>query len=202
MPPLHGMTQLQQLDKINLLLIFQPTPDRGIRVRSNFADGVPQSSRYQTSTGNTSITIEPGFAQSQIHQTDPIPPHPEQHSASWNRIKKRPASEKVQGIHQIQEAGKRAIAAHNFEQDFMHLLDPRYEAPPKRTTEAITGAIASIPISESQLAMEQAQRVKKMTFLAYFFVPLSFTTSFFGMNVEELQGDVGLKWWDALTLLS
>ena len=92
------------------------------------------------------------------------------------------------------ESGSRkaAIAANNLEQDFMHLLD-RATTLHQRTTEAITVLMSSISISESQRAMEQAQRVGKLTFLAFFFVPLSFTTSFFGMNVEELEGNVGLK---------
>ena len=54
-------------------------------------------------------------AQSQIHQSNPIPPHPEKHSASWNSIKKRPASQNgpIHEIHHFQEGRKVAIAAHN-----------------------------------------------------------------------------------------
>ena len=99
------------------------------------------------------------------------------------------------------ESGSRkaAIAAQSLEQDFMHLLD-RANTLHQRTAEAITVLMSSISISESQKAMEQAQRVGKLTFLAFLFVPLSFTTSFFGMNVTELQGNVGLKWWVALSV--
>lgn len=60
--------------------------------------------------------------------------------------------------------------------------------------------MSSISISESQKAIDQAQRVGKLTFLVFIFVPLGFTTSFFGTNVKELQSDVGLKWWAALSL--
>jgi hypothetical protein len=96
---------------------------------------------------------------------------------------------------------KAAIAAQSLEQDFSHLLD-RATRLHRRTTEAITVLMSSISISESKRAIAQAQRVGKLTFLAFFFIPLSFTTSFFGMNVKELEGgSLGLKWWVALSLL-
>jgi len=42
----------------------------------------------------------------------------------------------------------------------------------------------------------------KLTFLAFMFVALSFTTSFFGMNVNELKGGtLGIKYWGALSIL-
>jgi Mg2+ and Co2+ transporter CorA len=97
---------------------------------------------------------------------------------------------------------RRAVsAAQNLEQDFQHLLD-RAEMLHRLTTEAITVLFSSISISESQKAMEQAQRVGKLTFLAFVFVPLSFTTGFFGMNVAELAGNkIGLRWWVCLSVL-
>ena len=78
------------------------------------------------------------------------------------------------------ESGNRtaAIAAKNLEQDYTHLLD-RAETLHMRAGEAISVLMSSISISESQKAMEQAQRVERLTFLAFIFVPLSFTTSFF-----------------------
>lgn len=42
-------------------------------------------------------------------------------------------------------------------------------------------------VAESREAIDQAKRMGKLTFLAFIFVPLSFTTSFFGMNVKELD---------------
>ncbi|KAK3328637.1 hypothetical protein B0T19DRAFT_196272 [Cercophora scortea] len=94
------------------------------------------------------------------------------------------------------------IAAQSVQQDFKHLLG-RAEALHSRSTEAITVLMSSISISESQKAMEQAARVGRLTFLAFVFVPLSFTTSFFGMNVAEWQdgGLLGLKWWGVLSVV-
>jgi len=92
-----------------------------------------------------------------------------------------------------------AVAAQGLEQDFGHLLE-RAEALHRRTTEAIGVLMSSISISESQKAIEQAQRVGKLTFLAFVFVPLSFTTSAFGMSVTELKDGVDLKWWVTLSV--
>ena len=41
-------------------------------------------------------------------------------------------------------------------------------------------------VAESRKAIDQAERLKRLTLLATFFIPLSFTTSLFGMNFEEL----------------
>ncbi|KAK6855170.1 hypothetical protein PG995_008702 [Apiospora arundinis] len=57
-------------------------------------------------------------------------------------------------------------------------------------------------IQESQKAFAEAKSVTKLTKLALVFVPLSFTTSAFGMNVKELgNGDAPSLWtWSILTV--
>lgn len=40
---------------------------------------------------------------------------------------------------------------------------------------------------ESQRAVAQAERTAQLTALAFFFIPLSFTSSFFGMNFKEFE---------------
>ena len=94
---------------------------------------------------------------------------------------------------------KAGIAAKNLEQDFLHLLS-RAKTLHQRTTDAIAVLMSSISISESQKAIEQAERVGRLTFLAFVFVPLSFTTSIFGMNIIEWKEGVALKWWFALMI--
>lgn len=48
-------------------------------------------------------------------------------------------------------------------------------------------------VLESRKAIEQTDRVKKLTLLATFFIPLSFTASLFGMNFQVFgQGHLGL----------
>lgn len=89
---------------------------------------------------------------------------------------------------------KAKVAADGLEQDFEHLLD-QAELLHKRCNDAITVLLSSVSISESKKAIEQAKRVGKLTFLAFIFVPLSFTTSFFGMNVKEFGKATSVWWW-------
>lgn len=86
------------------------------------------------------------------------------------------------------------VAADGLEQDFKHLLN-RAEMLHRRCNEEITVLLSSVSISESKKGIEQAKRVSKLTFLAFIFVPLSFTTSFFGMNVKELGASSASIWW-------
>jgi Mg2+ and Co2+ transporter CorA len=98
---------------------------------------------------------------------------------------------------------QRAIfAADSLEQDFTHLCD-RAITLHSRTTEAITVLMTSISISENQKAISQAQRVGRLTFLGFIFIPCSITTSFFGMNIKELNGSsLGIQWWVLTTLIA
>jgi hypothetical protein len=43
--------------------------------------------------------------------------------------------------------------------------------------------------AESRRALQQANSVGRVTFLAFIFVPLSFVVSLFGMNIRELDGN-------------
>ena len=52
-------------------------------------------------------------------------------------------------------------------------------------------------IKESQRSIEEAVAVKKLTQLAFIFIPLSFVTSIFGMNIDEITG-TGAKLWTFL----
>lgn len=95
---------------------------------------------------------------------------------------------------------KARIKLESIERDFKHLLD-RSEALHNRATEAITVLMSTMSISESRKAIQQTERVSKLTFLAFVFVPLSFTTSFFGMNVKQLgESDLGIHWWFVLSV--
>ncbi|KAL4939102.1 hypothetical protein BDV06DRAFT_199476 [Aspergillus oleicola] len=92
-------------------------------------------------------------------------------------------------------------SADAIESDFKHLLS-RAEKLHKRCNEAITVLMSGISISESKRAIEQTERVAKLTFLAFIFVPLSFTTSFFGMNVSELKDNrASIYWWASLSIV-
>ncbi|OIW35544.1 hypothetical protein CONLIGDRAFT_710715 [Coniochaeta ligniaria NRRL 30616] len=58
----------------------------------------------------------------------------------------------------------------------------------------ITLAMGKASIEESSKAIEQSQRLKKLTLLATLFIPLSFSSSLFGMNLD-LLGQSKVKFW-------
>ncbi|CCF33242.1 hypothetical protein CH063_05468 [Colletotrichum higginsianum] len=59
----------------------------------------------------------------------------------------------------------------------------------------ITLAMGKASVEESSKAIEQSQRLKKLTLLATLFIPLSFSTSVFGMNIDLLQQSTVRFWW-------
>jgi len=83
-------------------------------------------------------------------------------------------------------------AAHDLLLDVKE-LQARTRALLKRCERGVTHATSRISIHESQRAIKQAERVESLTRLAFIFIPLSFTASFFGMNFEQLgQGTLPL----------
>jgi Mg2+ and Co2+ transporter CorA len=50
---------------------------------------------------------------------------------------------------------------------------------------------------ESKLGIKQNRGLKRLTQLAFIFVPFSFVISVFGMNIEKLTSD-GARWWTAI----
>jgi hypothetical protein len=69
----------------------------------------------------------------------------------------------------------------------------------KMCSRGMTLAMNKATIEESRRAIEQSERVKRLTLLATFFIPLGFTTSLFGMNLSVLgQGSVEFWWFFVL----
>lgn len=59
----------------------------------------------------------------------------------------------------------------------------------------MTLAMNKATIDESRKAIEQSERLKRLTLLATLFIPLNFSSSLFGMNIDLLgQGKVKF-WW-------
>ena len=56
----------------------------------------------------------------------------------------------------------------------------------KMCTPGINLAMNKAAIEESRKAIEQSARLKKLTLLATLFVPLTFSTSLFGVNIDIL----------------
>ncbi|KAK7413113.1 hypothetical protein QQX98_007999 [Neonectria punicea] len=92
-------------------------------------------------------------------------------------------------------SGKRqqAIANATMEKlkgDYAELIH-RADAQSKRCVDASYLLMNKIMIEDTQRGLLQAEAMARLTLLAYFFVPLSFTSSFFGMNFREMQDSEG-----------
>jgi Mg2+ and Co2+ transporter CorA len=54
---------------------------------------------------------------------------------------------------------------------------------------------------DSQIMKQQAARTTLLTTLAVIYLPLQLITGIFGMNVREITGDGGPRWWACLIAL-
>jgi len=63
-----------------------------------------------------------------------------------------------------------------------------------RGQDKINNIRSTVVIEESRRAFDQQQSVAKLTRLAFFFIPASFVTSFFGMNFQQLGGGTLPLW--------
>lgn len=61
--------------------------------------------------------------------------------------------------------------------------------------------MSSISVRDSQLSIEQSQRATRLTQLAFIYVPLSFVTGIFGMNVQQINA-TGLSIWVCFVTLA
>ncbi|RSL41210.1 hypothetical protein CEP54_015893 [Fusarium duplospermum] len=55
--------------------------------------------------------------------------------------------------------------------------------------------MSTLSILESQRAITQAETISKLTHLAFFFIPLSFVATVFGMEVVEFQDELTWRLW-------
>jgi hypothetical protein len=87
-------------------------------------------------------------------------------------------------------------------------LEEKLEVMTKTVNEEIQLFIASISIRDSEVMMadsrimkQQAARTTLLTTLAIIYLPLQLITGIFGMNIKEITGDGGPRWWDCLIAL-
>lgn len=84
--------------------------------------------------------------------------------------------------------------------DYEHLLS-RCHFLSQKCQKGMQVVMNNTMIMESEKAIAQAERVQKLTRLAFVFTPLSFTASFFGMNFVELgQGTLNIWVWLAVSI--
>lgn len=90
-------------------------------------------------------------------------------------------------------------AVQNVLEDFTHLLEQAQTLAAK-CIEGINTIVSTTQLKESREGIKQAEGLRRLTLLAFFFLPLSFTTSFFGMNFREL-GTGTLSLWVVFVVL-
>ncbi|KAH7304524.1 hypothetical protein B0I35DRAFT_444968 [Stachybotrys elegans] len=66
--------------------------------------------------------------------------------------------------------------------------------------ETFTLFMSSISVQDTHRSMDQAQRGSRLTILAFIYVPLSFVTGVFGMNIQQINGS-GLDIWVCFVVL-
>lgn len=89
---------------------------------------------------------------------------------------------------------KVAQAADAVQKDFEDLAE-RAETKLERCTRGMGVMMNNALLAESKQSIAQAQRTARLTFVAFFKIPLSFTTSFFGMHFSQLTRTHGLSIW-------
>ncbi|OAA67407.1 hypothetical protein ISF_03583 [Cordyceps fumosorosea ARSEF 2679] len=82
-----------------------------------------------------------------------------------------------------------AVAAEEEEDVEPALLVANVQALQARAESTLTMLAASMGLSQSALVINQTSGINKLTELAFFFVPLSFVTAVFSMQVRELTPD-------------
>ncbi|KAI6781120.1 uncharacterized protein J7T54_003288 [Emericellopsis cladophorae] len=81
------------------------------------------------------------------------------------------------------------------EQDYLNLHEYA-DALYRRCREEIVVLINSIAIAESVNGITQAEQIEKLTFMAFIFALISFTSAVFSMNAPELQRVTSWPWFD------
>ncbi|KAL6714328.1 hypothetical protein ACLMJK_007751 [Lecanora helva] len=92
-----------------------------------------------------------------------------------------------------QSKAKASATAELLIADFKNLL-ARTEHLLAQCQSGISVCMSTAAIAESQQAILQAKQVRRLTALAFLYIPLSFTTSFFGMNLK-IFGSGSLRMW-------
>jgi hypothetical protein len=85
-------------------------------------------------------------------------------------------------------------ACHTLLANFRELL-ARNERLISRCARGMDVLMNRAMIEESKRAISQAKKIEQLTWLASFYIPLSFMTSFFGMNLGNLGSEGHLPLW-------
>lgn len=93
-----------------------------------------------------------------------------------------------------------SVARESLVKDHEHLLS-RCLSLSEKCHRGMQVVMNNTMILESEKAIAQTERAHKLTLLAFIFIPLSFTSSFFGMNFSQFgQGTLSIWLWFATSL--
>ena len=111
-----------------------------------------------------------------------------------------PRSYGSRGENARQSKAKAEATAELLLTDFRNLLS-RIERLAVQCQDGMSACMNSAAIEESQCAIGQAGKMKLLTWLAFIYIPLSFTNSFFGMNLGLFgSGTMHLWVWFAVSI--
>ncbi|KAF2170767.1 hypothetical protein M409DRAFT_63836 [Zasmidium cellare ATCC 36951] len=133
---------------------------------------------------------------------DVLEAHIEKQKALVTLIESRARLKWPQATDPTQSATVDAVADDLLE-NFKH-LKTRAENLRAQCVDMSNLTINQAMLEEAQRGLRQGAALSRLTLLAFFFVPLSFTTSFFGMNFMELVSDngprLGIYVWFAVSV--
>lgn len=93
------------------------------------------------------------------------------------------------------------------ERGFVHFPDKSFdetlaqsETLEKLLMDTFQLLMSSITVLDSETSIQQARSGQKLALLATVYVPLSFVTGIFGMNIKEINGSV-VPWWACVVTL-
>ena len=92
-----------------------------------------------------------------------------------------------ENLQQMDKVANRILKDFNF-------LQREAEDLSRESREAINILMSSISVRESQKGLADARRIQVVTYLAFIFIPLSFVSSLFGMNVQEFSEPAPGTW--------
>jgi len=100
------------------------------------------------------------------------------------------------GIREALDTARGDVSAYCHEQSFPGLRSVRREAESveKMLMDTFQLLTSSLSAKDSQTGILLSRRVTLVTWLAFFYVPLSFVTGIFGMNVREINGSPISVW--------
>lgn len=99
---------------------------------------------------------------------------------SWPRVK--------EGTPYWEKANRAAV---QLELRYKRLLE-RCERLQDNCANSMTILMNQQAQQQNERAMEQTKQLNKLSILAYFYIPITFTTSFFGMNFKELGNSLSI----------